>query len=91
MINVRVKFYSNLKNTFGLKEDIVSIKKNSSFDDLFKFIVKKAGITNKNVLISEEGNYKFIVVLNEKKISNLKNLSLEDGDTILFIPPIAGG
>ena len=81
MIKIRLKCFSQVKYALGINEITFELEDKTSTDDLEKLVRKKAEGKLDDVTLSTAVNKKYIS----------KNIELEDGDEIAFIPPVQGG
>ena len=81
MIKIRLKCFSQVKYALGINEITFELEDETSTDDLKKLVRKKAEGKLDDVILSTAVNKKYIS----------KNIELEDGDEVAFIPPVQGG
>tara|TARA_X000000950_G_scaffold26030_1_gene27985 strand:- start:1448 stop:1693 length:246 start_codon:yes stop_codon:yes gene_type:complete len=81
MIKIRLKCFSQVKYALGINEITFELEDETSTDDLEKLVRKKAEGKLDDVTLSTAVNKKYIS----------KNIELEDGDEVAFIPPVQGG
>ncbi len=81
MIKIRLKCFSQVKYALGINEITFELEDKTSTDDLEKLVRKKAEGKLDDVTLSTAVNKKYIS----------KNIELEDGDEVAFIPPVQGG
>ena len=81
MIKIRLKCFSQVKYALGTNEITFELENETSTDDLEKLVRKKAEGKLDDVTLSTAVNKKYIS----------KNIELEDGDEVAFIPPVQGG
>lgn len=81
MIKIRLKCFSQVKYALGTNEITFELEDETSTDDLEKLVRKKAEGKLDDVTLSTAVNKKYIS----------KNIELEDGDEVAFIPPVQGG
>ena len=81
MIKIRLKCFSQVKYALGTNEIIFELEDETFTDDLEKLVRKKAEGKLDDVTLSTAVNKKYIS----------KNIELEDGDEVAFIPPVQGG
>ena len=91
-MKINLKFYGNIRNSMGLNNMTMELFKDTTADELVKKLIKKQKIKVKNALLTRDGkSYKFFMILNSKRIIDLKNTKLQEGDVVYFLPPTAGG
>ena len=81
MINVKVKCFSQVKYALGVDVLTFQLDDNTTSIDLEKIIRKKAGKKSNNVSLRIAINLKY----------QKKEITLQDGDEVVFIPPVQGG
>ena len=81
MKKIRLKCFSQVKYALGTNEIIFELEDKTFTDDLEKLVRKKAEGKLDDVTLSTAVNKKYIS----------KNIELEDGDEVAFIPPVQGG
>ena len=81
MINVKVKCFSQVKYALGVDVLTFELNENTTSIDLEKIIRKKAGKKLNNVSLR--------IAINLKYQKN--EITLQDGDEVVFIPPVQGG
>ena len=81
MINIKVKCFSQVKYALGADELTFQLDENTTSVDLEKIIRKKAGKKLNNVSLRIAINLKY----------QKKEITLQDGDEVVFIPPVQGG
>ena len=67
---------------------------NSTVFGLIELLIKRYGEPFRSAVFDESsGEFRVIVVKNDREIDLLQGLAtaLEDGDRVMFLPPIAGG
>lgn len=93
-MNVRVRFYGMAYDEIGTRELSLELADRSTVDDLLSIIVKQYPDLN-NLVYDEEGVFReyLEVAVNKTDIIGLDGLetALNDGDTVLIMPPIGGG
>jgi len=92
MIKVKVKFFAGIKKDIGLEEIELELEEDSNIENVIELLILKFKSKARHALITvDEKSYKFIIFINNKKISNLEEVRIGDGDSIYFISPVAGG
>jgi len=81
MINIKVKCFSQVKYALGVDLITFKLDKNTTSIDLEKIIRKKAGEKLNNVSLR--------IAINQKY--QKEEIALQDGDEVVFIPPVQGG
>tara|TARA_B110000438_G_scaffold60948_1_gene61183 strand:- start:303 stop:548 length:246 start_codon:yes stop_codon:yes gene_type:complete len=81
MINVKVKCFSQVKYALGVDVLTFELNENTTSIDLEKIIRERAGEKLNDVSLRIAINLKY----------QKKEITLQDGDEIVFIPPVQGG
>ena len=81
MINVKVKCFSQVKYALGVDLLTFEVDENTTSIDLEKIIRERAGEKLNNVSLR--------VAINQKY--QKEEIALQDGDEVVFIPPVQGG
>ncbi|MFL3025631.1 MAG: MoaD/ThiS family protein [Candidatus Neomarinimicrobiota bacterium] len=81
MINVKVKCFSQVKYALGVDVLTFEVDDNTTSNDLEKIIRERAGEKLNNVSLR--------VAINQKY--QKEEIALQDGDEVVFIPPVQGG
>ena len=81
MINVKVKCFSQVKYALGVDVLAFEVDDNTTSNDLEKIIRERAGEKLNNVSLR--------VAINQKY--QKEEIALQDGDEVVFIPPVQGG
>ena len=81
MINVKVKCFSQVKYALGVDVLTFEVDDNTTSNDLEKIIRERAGEKLNNVSLR--------IAINQKY--QKEEITLQDGDEIVFIPPVQGG
>jgi len=90
---VTVKYYANLRDVTGLKEDQIPIK-HGTISDLIEILVSKYGEKLSNVLF-DDGKLRsnVIILINGINIifKNGIGEKIKNEDSVDIFPPVAGG
>ena len=81
MINVKVKCFSQVKYALGVDVLTFELNENTTSIDLEKIIRERAGEKLNDVSLR--------IAINQKY--QKEEITLQDGDEIVFIPPVQGG
>ena len=81
MINVKVKCFSQVKYALGVDVLTFQLDDNTTSIDLEKIIRERAGENLNDVSLR--------IAINQKY--QKEEITLQDGDEIVFIPPVQGG
>ena len=81
MINIKVKCFSQVKYALGVDVLTFQLDDNTTSIDLEKIIRKKAGKKLNNVSLR--------IAINKKY--QKEEIVLQNGDEVVFIPPVQGG
>jgi len=81
-MKIKVQYYANLREQAGRNEELVELAQTpANAADLYQHLLQKYPFT-----LAEE---QLKVAINEEY--SAFTTSLKDGDTVVFIPPVAGG
>ena len=81
MINVKVKCFSQVKYALGVDVLTFEVEDNTTSIDLEKIIRERAGEKLNDVSLR--------IAINQKY--QKEEITLQDGDEVVFIPPVQGG
>ena len=81
MINIKVKCFSQVKYALGVDVLTFEVDDNTTSIDLEKIIRKRAGEKLNDVSLR--------IAINQKY--QKEEITLQDGDEVVFIPPVQGG
>jgi len=81
MINVKVKCFSQVKYALGVDVLTFQLDDNTTSIDLEKIIRERAGEKLNDVSLR--------IAINQKY--QKEEIALQDGDEVVFIPPVQGG
>ena len=81
MINVKVKCFSQVKYALGIDVLTFEVDENTTSIDLEKIIRERAGEKLNDVSLR--------IAINQKY--QKEEIALQDGDEVVFIPPVQGG
>ena len=81
MINVKVKCFSQVKYALGVDVLTFEVDENTTSIDLEKIIRERAGEKLNDVSLR--------IAINQKY--QKEEIVLQDGDEVVFIPPVQGG
>jgi len=94
-INVRVKFFTTLREIVGKKEEQIELSGSATLETLLKQLSKKHGKEFVDYVYDELGNVRghLQFLINGKSASTVKGLKtkLGEGDQIAILPPVGGG
>ncbi len=94
-INIKVKYFGQLKNSFGIKEKVYKLNKEILLGSLLRNIIEENPSVKNTLIDTNTGMIKefYSVMINgrrvESKLFNKKYIS--DGDEVLIVPPVGGG
>ncbi len=93
-MNVRVRFYGMVHDEVGTREWVLELIEGSTVNDLLSILVERHPSLS-NLVYDYEGVFrKYLeVAVNQTDIIGLNGLetALNEGDTVLIMPPIGGG
>ena len=81
MINVKVKCFSQVKYALGVDVLTFEVDENTTSIDLEKIIRERAGEKLNDISLR--------IAINQKY--QKEEIALQDGDEVVFIPPVQGG
>ena len=81
MINVKVKCFSQVKYALGVDVLTFEVDENTTSIDLEKIIRERAGEKLNDISLR--------IAINQKY--QKEEITLQDGDEVVFIPPVQGG
>ena len=81
MINIKVKCFSQVKYALGVDVLTFEVEDNTTSIDLEKIIRERAGEKLNDVSLR--------IAINQKY--QKEEIALQDGDEVVFIPPVQGG
>ena len=81
MINVKVKCFSQVKYALGVDVLTFEVEDNTTSIDLEKIIRERAGEKLNDISLR--------IAINQKY--QKEEIALQDGDEVVFIPPVQGG
>jgi len=94
-MNVRIRFFSSLREAANLEELALTIEDGTTISMLLEEILRKCGSNLRNALLDRDGRLKsyISVLLNGRSISFLQGLDtiVHDGDVVDMLPPTSGG
>ena len=93
-MNVRVQYTAQLRTTVGRSEDEVELPEGSSLATLVGHLAERLDGANLH-LISADGQIhrSLLAVVNDSAVTarDAARVALRSGDTVILLPPIAGG
>lgn len=94
-MNVKIKFFTSLREITGNKMVNLQLKNKISVDQLLFLLLEKYGQEFRDYVYNQEGNVQDFLsfLINGKNINNLQgfNTVLKEGDIIAILPPVGGG
>jgi len=93
MARIRICLAGHIKEIVGQKDLEVDVDSPTIFG-LIELLIEKYGEPFQSAVLDESsGGLRAVVVKNDREIDLLQGLAtaLEDGDRVMFIPPITGG
>lgn len=95
MITVSVKLFLTLREIVGKKAIELNLPEHSTVLDLINFMTKKYGGAFSRCIFDEENKVREYLnfMINGKNVMYLNGFetTLNNGDSIVIIPPVAGG
>jgi len=93
MARIRICLAGNVREIVGQKDLEMDIDSPTIFG-LIELLIEKYGEPFQSAVLDESsGEFRVVVAKNDREIDLLQGLAtaLEDGDRVMFLPPIAGG
>jgi len=93
MTRIRICLAGDIREIVGQKDLEMDIDSPTIFG-LIELLIEKYGEPFQSAVLDESsGELRVVVVKNDREIDLLQGLAtaLEDGDRVMFLPPIAGG
>ena len=94
-MNVKIKFFTSLREITGNKMVNLQLKNKISVDQLLFLLLEKYGQKFRDYVYNQEGKVQDFLsfLINGKNINNLQgfNTVLKEGDIIAVLPPVGGG
>jgi len=94
-INVKVKFFTTLREIVGKKEEQIELSSSFTLKALLKLLSKKYGRDFEDYVYDELGNVRghLQFLINGKSASATQGLKtkLKEGDQVAILPPVGGG
>jgi molybdopterin converting factor small subunit len=89
-VNIEVLFFGELRELAGTRKSLIFIKENASLASLIKYLAEEHGIAFRQRLNYIQG-LRILINGQEYVLLGGWGTPLRDGDTVVFLPPIAGG
>jgi len=92
VLKVTVKFFAYLRDLFKSRDEKIELQSGSSIGDLLNLLCGSSGRRDQ-IFDGSELKPQMVVLKNGNHIKHLSGLetTLDDGDTIVLIPPVGGG
>jgi len=94
-MNVKIKFFTSLREVTGTKMVNLHLKKIISVEELLFLLSEKYGQEFREYIYDQDGKVQDFLsfLVNGKNIHNLQgfNTILKEGDIIAILPPVGGG
>ena len=94
-MNVKIKFFTSLREITGNKMVNLQLKNKISVEQLLSLLLEKYGQEFRDYVYNQEGKVQDFLsfLINGKNINNLQgfNTVLKEGDIIAILPPVGGG
>jgi len=95
LIRIEVRFYAYFREITGKYSESIILEEGSTINDALKLIIDKYGDHMRRFILNDEGQIRnnITIAINAQKIdrAHLGDYTLNDGDVLVIIPPIAGG
>ena len=91
-MKITVKFFAYLRDLFNGRENKIELRSESTIGDLLNLLCDSSG-RREQIFDGGELKPQMIVLKNGYHIKHLSGLEtkLDEGDTIVIIPPVGGG
>ncbi len=91
-MKVTVKFFAYLRDIFRGREEKIELQNGSSIGDLLSLLCDSP-VRRGQIFDGDELKPQMVVLKNGNHVKHLSGLDtkLDDGDTIVLIPPVGGG
>ena len=93
-ISVKVKYFAEIKDITGRKEDVFSLKGGCTIKDIVTKVTETYGKSLSNRILSDDMRLRddYSILVNGENVDFPDSEKvLEDGDEVVILPPIAGG
>lgn len=92
-MKIGIKYFAQIKKEAGRPSDEIELQPEATLHNCITEISRKNSSGFKNILFAESGEYRDAVVLvvNGVQVRYDENPSMNDGDELLLMSPIAGG
>jgi molybdopterin synthase sulfur carrier subunit len=92
-MKVNVKFLASIRELVGVHEILFEISPGNTVESLLDILESRFGADFKEAVGKPEKNPKVMFLVNGRDIDFLKGpkTELKEGDTVVLIPPVAGG
>ncbi|MFC2070584.1 MoaD/ThiS family protein [Chloroflexota bacterium] len=89
-MNIEVLFFGQIRELTEVRSTTIQIEDSASLDDLIKYLCRVYGDTFRTKVDSIQG---LRILINGREYTQLGGLEtlINNNDTIVFLPPIAGG
>lgn len=91
-MKVTVKFFAYLRDIFRGREEKIELQNGSSIGDLLSLLCDSPACRGQ-IFDGDELKPQMVVLKNGNHVKHLSGLDtkLDDGDTVVLIPPVGGG
>jgi len=94
-MQINVKYFTVLSKITQKRQETISIKENSTIEDVLTILVKRYGEDFRRYVSSgrKTEGLQLICLLNGQDVNQFSGLKtkLHDKDTVALMPPVAGG
>ncbi len=94
-ISINLKYFANIRDITGKKEESLLLKKGHSVMDALIKLAEIYGDKLSQFILNEKGepreNLTFLINGKAIKSEKLNEKKLKDGDVFVILPPISGG
>ena len=89
-MEVEVRFFGQLRDIAGVRQKVVSLDEGARVIDLVELLDKEYGNAFRDQVGHTQG-LRIFISGREFWLSDATNQQLQNGDTVILLPPIAGG
>jgi MoaD family protein len=94
MVNVKVRYFTTLRELAGVPEETIHLREGAVLADLIKKIASKYGKEAREYLYSKgriDPSIYFLINGEDSRVLSGLKTRLREGDIVAIIPPIGGG
>ena len=90
---VTVQYTTQLKAALGVAQEQVQLSDNATLSELLNQLTQQHGSSFTDLALMEDGELlpSIIVCIDDQQLSAKQDLSLQDGNQVMFLSAISGG